>query len=478
MPLGITRLNARHQPPNPLITFIKPLPGPDHSLAQAFLERIAAISAPIMKAHHLSLTTLEEHAPNAEFVGRNFNGGEVIQLVLKAPSSSGRWLPFRAVQLVMMHELAHCVHMNHSGAFWGVRDGFVGELRGLWDRGYTGDGFWGRGRAVWGGDDECGGGVGIWGEDGMARSLCGGTFRSGRGKRRRRKREGTGEALTYAERRAKRIARRFGVNGVALGDDEEARARLEEGRRPKGKPRVAGSARGRELRAAAALARFGQQEEEDVKREEEQGSGSETDESDYEVVVKEEEEAVDVDGSKMLDGKGRALVKVCEDEDKGSVEVQREMQELQELNQTRPMKTETPLIKQEEESTASEAEPENDTTCKVEKPSTSTRPSPERSNRATPSPSAASKALTTKQNTQRPPPTDSQLHHTTCPICSLTNAPASPTCAACAHVLDPSRIPNPWRCSSPACHGSLYLNAVDCGVCGVCGTKRAARVGG
>lgn len=46
--------------------------------------------------------SLEEYEPNREFVGRNFNAGEVIQLVLK--SLSGRWLPFEYVQMVMMHE--------------------------------------------------------------------------------------------------------------------------------------------------------------------------------------------------------------------------------------------------------------------------------------------------------------------------------------------------------------------------------------
>jgi DNA-dependent metalloprotease WSS1 len=55
-----------------------------------------------MKEHSLSIMTLEEHEPNREFVGRNFNGGEIIQLVLK--NRSGRWLPFNTVQLVMMHE--------------------------------------------------------------------------------------------------------------------------------------------------------------------------------------------------------------------------------------------------------------------------------------------------------------------------------------------------------------------------------------
>ena len=103
MPLGIERINARRKQPNDRITFIKPLEGPDKALAEDFLERIAAICNPIMKEHHLSIMSLEEYEPNLEFVGRNFNAGEVIQLVLKAPYT-GHWLPFKYVQMVMMHE--------------------------------------------------------------------------------------------------------------------------------------------------------------------------------------------------------------------------------------------------------------------------------------------------------------------------------------------------------------------------------------
>jgi hypothetical protein len=55
-----------------------------------------------MREHHLSVMSLEEYEPNPEFVGRNFNAGEVVQLVLKA--RSGHWLPFNYVQMVMMHE--------------------------------------------------------------------------------------------------------------------------------------------------------------------------------------------------------------------------------------------------------------------------------------------------------------------------------------------------------------------------------------
>ncbi len=124
MPIGIQRLNTKRSHPNDRIVFIKPLKGPDEHIAQDFLERIAAqcrmyrfdrfartvsshalltsFAVPIMKEHHLSVMTLEEYEPNPEFLGRNFNAGEVIQLVLKA--RSGRWLSFNSVQMVMMHE--------------------------------------------------------------------------------------------------------------------------------------------------------------------------------------------------------------------------------------------------------------------------------------------------------------------------------------------------------------------------------------
>lgn len=62
-----------------------------------------------MKKHHLAVTTLAEHEPNQEFIGRNFNNGEIIELVLR--TRSGGWVSFQMVQMVMMHELAHNVHM-------------------------------------------------------------------------------------------------------------------------------------------------------------------------------------------------------------------------------------------------------------------------------------------------------------------------------------------------------------------------------
>src|SRR4051794_8085910 len=93
MPLNTLRLNHQASThPNERIVFIKPLPRPpsdqaSFDLADTFLRAIAAQCLPIMKKHYLSVTTLEEYEPNPEFIGRNFNNGEVIQLVLKSPST-------------------------------------------------------------------------------------------------------------------------------------------------------------------------------------------------------------------------------------------------------------------------------------------------------------------------------------------------------------------------------------------------------
>ncbi len=415
--------------------------------------------------------TLEEYEPNREFVGRNFNAGEIIQLVLRAPYT-GHWLPFRSVQMVMMHELAHCVQMNHSGAFWKVRNLYAGDLRELWGKGYTGDRFWGRGKTVLSAEYESSGNM--EGEV-MAESLCGGTFRSRSGRKRKRKsgEAAAGASLTYAERQQRRIRKKFGVNGVSLGDDVETRVKLENGKKPKGKPRVAGSARGRELRAAAALARFADQKEEDVKKEEEQGSGSET-ESDYEDGGPKQEEAHDLDGSRLLDAKGNGMVKVCEDEDQDDIHVKQEMRELQNLDHVAFYPPSPPIPIQE---TATTPPPRIKTETLPTAP-TPNLPSLQKLKPRLPQflpPNSPPLALPTSS---LPPPLINPaplLPHppliNNCPICTTTNTSSALVCVVCANVLDTSKVPG-WHCKSAPCEGSGYVNARDCGVCGVCGVRR------
>lgn len=272
-----------------------------------------------MREHHLSVTTLEEYEPNREFVGRNFNAGEVVQLVLK--TRSGHWLPFNYVQMVMMHELAHCVQMNHSRAFWAVRNAYADQMRLLWQRAYTGEGLWGRGALL---------GTGAWERDPapadepLPEHLCGGTYRS-RGRKRKPR-------VSYREQKERRIRKKFGIKGEVLGEDEEVKRRLE-GKSVAAKPRVAGSARGRELRAAAALARFEAVKKEEAKKEDkevvvideddiETASEAETESGD------EEGDATEVDGTKILDGKGHRMIKVCGDENPDDADARNELSEL------------------------------------------------------------------------------------------------------------------------------------------------------
>lgn len=203
--------------------------------------------------------------------------------------------------MVMMHELAHIKQMNHSKAFWAVRNEFSSEMKALWDRGYTGDGLWGRGVLLENGLFD-----GETLEEGeiLPEHMCGGTFKS-RGTKRTVK-----PKITYKEQKERRIKKKFGVNGIALGADDEIKAQLEKGKRTISKPRVAGSARGRELRAAAALARFETKKDEPEIKDEDLVTDSEAEydgEEDF-VIKTEPDDAVDINGQLLLDTNGHHMV--------------------------------------------------------------------------------------------------------------------------------------------------------------------------
>ncbi|KAG9512339.1 WLM domain-containing protein, partial [Aureobasidium melanogenum] len=533
--LGFERINERKKRPNALINFIKPLEGPDKTLAQDFLERVAAICYPIMKQNHIVVMALEEYPPNPEFIGRNFNAGEVIQLVLKAPHTN-QWLPFKHVQMVMMHELAHCKQMNHSRAFWKVRNAYADELKLLWDKAYTGEGLWGKGQSL------------ITGQymtnhmpeaANIPASLCGGTFRSSGGRKRRRKEDAP--KITYAERQQRRIAKKFGVNGVALGDDESIRAKLEadqKGGKPAVKPRVAGSKRGRELRAAAALARFENVKKEPVKTEPKTETISDDDyetDSDYEYSTIE----------RTMNPEDGNMVRVCENEDSEDKDAQQEFDELREIDQATPKShthssTQPPskgktkqTVPDDDASTESDDDQDLDTSRSFIKPPTKTQPIPDElstdsedeiqditaivQEKSKQKEKNVSKQRSSSSKLLQPPPVDikdestaseseknapnassvpsssvtltnTQVDNTatqskseerppvapssTCKICSLENETTAAMCAACSHVLNPALMPNRWRCTSKECQSVGYINPGDYGVCGLCGSTK------
>lgn len=329
---------------------------------------------------------------------------------------------------------------------------------------------------------------------------------------------------TYAERQQRRIKKKFGVNGHALGDDVETRVKLENGKQPKGKPRVAGSARGRELRAAAALARFEQVKNEDTKLEEESLFGDSETESDENA---ENEEALDHNGSRILDAKGRGMVKVCEGEAQDDPNVKREIEELREwegisqesclgrvgrtpmsptdsehasraptrVRQTTRQPTaapvddhnirlhDIPLYVEREATTGS-----NERSSKTRKEYTSLAnqgnepssqpPAGNAAAAAKPGPREDEDVATSEldqehtagtRRIQRTP----EVQNTTCPICSMENEATSLLCIACSHVLDTNKVTRYWRCGKDACKTSQYINAADCGLCGVCGSRRS-----
>lgn len=224
--------------------------------------------------------------------------------------------------------------MNHSGAFWKVKNQYSDELKELWAKGYTGEGMWSRGRTLLSGEYVS---AGLAPDEVLPEHLCGGTFRSN-GKRKRAAKP----RLSWKEQKERRIKKKFGVDGKTLGADDVVKSELEQGKKAKGKPRVAKSNRGRELRAAAALARFEMKpKEEDIQDENDisTDSGSETEGEDH--IKTEPGEAHDIDGSTLHDRKGRTMVKVCDDEEKDDVNVKNEMEELFQL-QNVPEKEDEP----------------------------------------------------------------------------------------------------------------------------------------
>jgi hypothetical protein len=483
MPLGWERLNVRQSTPNKNIVFIKPLPGASEKTGQDFLERIAAQCMPIMNKHHLAVVSLEEYPYNTEFLGRNFNNGEVIQLVLR--SSTGTWLPFSFVQMVMMHELAHNKQMNHSKAFWAVRNVFANEMKALWATGYTGDGLWGRGVLLENGlFTET-----LLKDEAIPEHTCGGTFRSRGGTKRKAK-----PKITYKELRERRIRKKFGTNGVALGADDELKAKLEKGKKLVGKPRVAASARGRELRAAAALARFEVKiEEEPQIKDEDMVTDSEADsDTDDAITIKpEEEDAIDINGVRLLDSYGRGMVKMCEDEDKDDDNTKNELLDLRTTPGCARIHLPSTASGTQSIPNGSGVKPiptsrtiETQTEAKREFKSAVTQTS------RLPHNSHASKHSEVQDNSKHTPIKRSKVSEqyredksmdpkslgaeASCPTCSVINEPNALTCEVCANVLKPEFVLNSWLCKSSTCRDGKYRNAGDVGVCGVCGARKEA----
>jgi hypothetical protein len=190
------------------------------------------------------------------------------------------------------------------------------------------------------------------------------------------------------------------------------------------------------------------------------------------------------------------MVKVCGDEGEDEDGAHNEMDELRKMSQKAPSDhqedvSNDPPIKSATAPTKSavskqtvtrpaETHLDSETESEPDDAPTTTAPSKPTMQATT---DTTTPTPTQPTNGTEPHPTTGDLTSTsqpgTCPICSLLNDPTSPTCMACSNVLQPSLMPDHWRCMSSACEGSAYINIGDAGRCGLCeGLKPKQSVGG
>lgn len=115
------------------------------------LRKIGSMVKPIMRQRGWHVGTLAEFYPDqTNLLGLNINGGQKIQLRLRYPGDSNQFLPLEDVLDTMLHELCHNVVGPHNAEFHALWDQLRDEQQALARKGYTGEGFLGRGQQVGG----------------------------------------------------------------------------------------------------------------------------------------------------------------------------------------------------------------------------------------------------------------------------------------------------------------------------------------
>ncbi|BGP14235.1 hypothetical protein JCM10213v2_002178 [Rhodosporidiobolus nylandii] len=290
MPVGHQRINAKRPDP-----------------ALELLEALAAQFKPIMKQWGFGVNSLIEHEWNPTFAGRNWNAGEVIEIVLRR--RDGTFAPYQFLLHVFCHELAHIREMNHSWAFKSVDKQIRSAMWKLRAQKYFGDGFWSSGRSLsqtgypgsegdWGADEPtytCGGANKKQGRWKKRRAASGASTSAGKARGSAVKLGTTGRQTAISLKAGGRVKRKgaFEGEGNVLSADPEMSSK---GRRTQAQGAVA-------ARAAAAEARLAREKAEkeekkpklelDIDWDEEEGGGVggwETEDEDKPEVKLEQEE--------------------------------------------------------------------------------------------------------------------------------------------------------------------------------------------
>jgi DNA-dependent metalloprotease WSS1 len=136
----------------PLIgSFVHEAHRPRADEALKSLQKIASMVKPIMRTRNWFVGQLTEFYPaETNLLGLNVNRGQEIRIRLRYHGDANQFLPFEQVVDTMLHELSHIVHGPHDDHFHALWNQLRDEHETLLRKGYTGEGFLGKGNRVGG----------------------------------------------------------------------------------------------------------------------------------------------------------------------------------------------------------------------------------------------------------------------------------------------------------------------------------------
>ncbi|CEL55473.1 DNA damage response protein wss1 OS=Schizosaccharomyces pombe (strain 972 / ATCC 24843) GN=wss1 PE=3 SV=1 [Rhizoctonia solani AG-1 IB] len=232
MPLH--RFNTKSTSPNPYFNFITTLPSyvnapnlPSQDDANGLLQALAAQVRPLCKKHGFNVNSFEEYEYNTVFLGRNWNAGETIEIVLRR--SDGSFHNIQHLIQVVCHELAHIKHMNHLAGFQQLNAQLYHEVTALRAKGYYGDGMYSSGTRLSDSAEVAGRGLGATDSD-LPEYMCGGAQERRRASTLRRTRRQNGPPKKKRRKAGARVTSKYAfvgqgnaLNADASGEEEKKR---------------------------------------------------------------------------------------------------------------------------------------------------------------------------------------------------------------------------------------------------------------